>query len=484
MASFFGVDSSSSTQTEQLVEAYRKTQQKRIDDVQGKINTLERRSSFYRGLNSRINSLVSALDKFTAENASENFFSRKISSSDNTIVTASASEEADLGSYTIRVNQKASKDVLISDRLNIGDSFGEAAGTKTISFSINGNTKTYDIEFDGTETNEQALKKIASAINDDEDSEINAAYVKDTTSTGKISFTSKETGGSYDIEFTDSDVLAKLGLTTGALNPGAAGRTLANDTTAGYKTANDTDLNSEFELNGISITRDSNSVDDVVEGITFNLLKVQEADDPDVSLTTEIDSEAVKNFINPLLKAYNQVLELTGSSREIRRADSAVNSLQFNLRGASSLGLDSVADGVPKYIFEAGIESDSSGKLTLTDTEKLQELLEDDPQKVADLFLGSGGFAERVNSVIENLTGDNGLIKSRTLSLSGQIDSANDRLDSVKSRIDIQVNNLRKEYTDYLRTFYEAQSQYNLLSTFDTSSLSSGYGSLLGGGGQ
>jgi flagellar capping protein FliD len=155
--------------------------------------------------------------------------------------------------------------------------------------------------------------------------------------------------------------------------------------------------------------------------------------------------------------------------------------LQYSLRDIASTNLNTNdADSEPKCLSELGITIDSSGSMSVSDSDKLLEVLKSDPKKVSRIFIGEGGFVDKLQASIKPFEGETGLIKARTNSLNSQIDQTQKRTNDVSDRIDNQAENLRKQYTSYLQLLYKAQAQSNTLSTgggMDTS----GYNSLLGG---
>ena len=62
-------------------------------------------------------------------------------------------------------------------------------------------------------------------------------------------------------------------------------------------------------MDGINIENNSNAVDDVLEGVTFNLMGYQASSANDVSLTIATDIEAIKSTVEEFLTAYNNALE-------------------------------------------------------------------------------------------------------------------------------------------------------------------------------
>jgi flagellar hook-associated protein 2 len=480
MAELSSVVSSGGSQLDLLVDAYVRTQQPKVNQLQSKQNQLESRRNFFNTLNGRLNNIVTQLDKFSASAILDKFNAKSVTSSDATFITASSKGSSQLNSYSAKIERLASSDILISSQLSLTGAFGESAGSKSLGFIVNGETVTVNVEFDGTETNEQAMRKIVTAVNETTDLGINATFVKDSTSTGRISFSSTKSGAENSIDFNDSDVFAKIGLDKAALGAGTETRTLSSDSAAGFKTVNFNDLDSRFELNGITITRGTNTIDDVIDGITFNLLKVQEADANPISLKTEVNTKAVEDFIKPLLTAFNELLTLASQDKSIRRSDTAISSLIYTLRDtANSNQLPDAEEGVARFLSDIGVKFESNGTLSLTDTTKLKELLVKDPEQVANLFIGENAFIAKLQTAVEKFQGDDGLIKSRTSSLNSQIELAKKRNTELQSRIETQANNLRKEYKVYLETLYKAESQYSLLGTFNTNGMNSGYNTLL-----
>jgi len=467
------------SQTDMLVEAFRGTKQPQLDTLKQKKTDLERRLSFFNLLNTRLSSLNSALDKFTATNANDNFFKKTVSSSNADVLSASSSTGSLLGTNSVKVERLASNDMLISSRLNLTDEFGQS-GSKAINIKVGDETKTISVEFTGEETNEQAMRMIVKAINSTEDVNVQASFVKDTDSTGRISFTASNTGKSNSIEITGSDMLLTLGVRADQVNAGSDNRTLVNGASAGYKLANTDDLNSKISLNGIEVVRNSNSVEDALEGVTLNLNKIQAEEDSPVVLKTDIDTAGVETFINDILKGFNDLLTHVQSSKPIMRSDSGISSLQTTLRGLSSSAVSStLGEDSPRYLMEIGITVQDDGTLKLTDKDKLTSVLNDNPQKVADLFTSQDGFIAKIQNTIANLEGDSGLVKLRNKSINEQIDDVKNKTVTMQSRIDSQAESLRKEYNTYLKTFYEAQSQYNLLMTMPTSGASGDYYGLM-----
>jgi flagellar hook-associated protein 2 len=454
--------SGGSSQTELLVQSYRQTEQPKLNNLSSKKIELEQKLSFYSTLNSKLNVLITQLDNHSADNAVDKFFAKKSVSTDTAVLTASASKDAVLGISNVKVERLATNDILISDQLTLGNEFKQKAGTYDFDITINDDTFSVSVTLDGEETNEEAMQKVIKAVNSTEDITITAAYVKDTEETGRLTFTSNETGEDNRIQFNDkSKILKEFGFGPSLKQDGDS-RTEVTDKKAGYKTASAGQLDSQMEINGVKVTRNSNSIDDAMSGVTLSLNKPQDEDDLAVTVKTEVNSNAVDDFIKPLLDAYNDILKYLKEQKNTVRGDSTTTSLFSRFRNIVSTAVTSIAsDGDPRYLTEAGISIAKDGTLSITDYEELEGLLEDNPDKVANLFTSSDGFAAKIQGAIESLTGEDGLIRARTTSLNSQIDQTQDRFEEMQARIDRGAESLRKEYNSVLEAFYEAQAQYS-----------------------
>ena len=460
-----GLTDSAEPPVNALLDAYRRTQAKPINDLNARKSTLEKNQVYFNSLRSSLESLTDLLAEFGSSNISlDTFGSKKASSSDTSVVTAKADAGAFSGLTSIKVNRLATNDILVSDRLNATDASGYAAGTFSFDLTIGATTRTIDVTFDGTEDFQSALAKIANAVNAEDDLDVSAGVVFDTSSTVRLSLATSSEGAENRIEFSDTDsVLAPLGLDA-ALFADANNRTAFDDTSAGYRTSDSDELDASFQLNGINITRGSNVIDDVVEGLTFTLRKVQDAGDAAVTITSETDPDGVRNNLNPLLEKYNNLLEVLNNPEGDTGRDVALRSLRSSVRQAASSEL---TNGTFKYLSDIGITFDTDGKLRLSDLSALEDAVEQDAQAVADLV---SAFADNIDSRLGSLLGEDGLISARKDSISVQIRNIDRRVDTLEKRVDIQAEALRKQYESYQLIYSQAQAQFSLISSFSANS--------------
>jgi len=96
--------------------------------------------------------------------------------------------------------------------------------------------------------------------------------------------------------------------------------------TGDYRPKNpvDTSRDAIIVYNGIEITRESNTIDDVIPGVTLN---IQDVTDKPVKLTVEPDREAVKNAIIDFVGTYNRLMAEINIS--MRNDEAVLNEIQY-----------------------------------------------------------------------------------------------------------------------------------------------------------
>lgn len=457
-------NSSNMSQSDLLVQSFKRTQQPKVDALTTKKTTLEGRVSFINSLKSKLDSLNTQLDTFSLSTMNQKFKAKAMTSSDTSVATVSSDGDAAIGVNSLYVKRLASSDALITQRMNISDKFGLTAN------SININGFNVNVALDGTETNEQAMKKIVTAINNTKDITVSASFIKDTTTTGRITFASTSTGESNKVIFQDSTLAAKLGLTTSGLQSNSNTRYSTTGAGAFYKSTDPATLNSNVEINGLDVVRESNTISDLLSGVEINLLKPQDKDALPLTLNTSVGTTQVKELVQPLLDSYNDILNHLKSNPTQMRSDSSFSGLYSNLRSLPSQSITPLSGSSVSMLADAGIKADKNGNLSVSDTDKLTEALKSNPEAIANLFTGTNGLTSKLQTATSGLIGSDGLLVTRSLSLGKQIESIKKRTIDLEDRIDRQSVSLRKEYESSLKVYLQAQNQSNLLGTFPSSS--------------
>lgn len=170
--------------------------------------------------------------------------------------------------------------------------------------------------------------------------------------------------------------------------------TLAEDDGFTVNTTDATARDAQIVVENLIINKSSNSISDVIEGVTLNLQNVTSGSDT-VSVQVEDNKSGVKSKINSFISQYNTILTaLDGYQKwddEKKEGgplfgDGAVSSIKSSmgmLIGAISDGLDDTQ--TYKTLSQVGIEMGAGGKLSM-DSTKFDDALDDNFTEVIKLF--------------------------------------------------------------------------------------------------
>jgi flagellar hook-associated protein 2 len=213
-----------------------------------------------------------------------------------------------------------------------------------------------------------------------------ASIVRDTTS-GQTTYRLQITRAEGTLELRDdANVLQALGLVRG---------TFANEQQAAQ--------DARIILDGTAIERSSNSLDDVIEGVSIELTQA----DPGKALTLMVTSDpaSAADVVNTFVSAYNAVMDQLRAAQDydtdtqtggVLFGDSTALNLEYGLRSAVTRQVTALA-GDPALLSAIGITTDQNNRLVL-DTLKLQAALESDPEGVGNLL---GGRARASDARVE-----------------------------------------------------------------------------------
>ena len=160
-------------------------------------------------------------------------------------------------------------------------------------------------------------------------------------------------------------------------------------------------VDSRLAVDGNFVTRSTNSISDVIEGVTLDLFATTEST---VGASVEQDTTLIVEELQAFVDAYNAITEFVGGQFSGAGAaegaenaplsgDSTVLQMRNMLRGAMNTLIDPSVGGM-RGLFAVGIEVDRDGVFTL-DESKLTAALASDPSSVERLFMehGAGSVA-------------------------------------------------------------------------------------------
>ncbi len=443
---------------DQLVEAERAPKENRLDTRTQKAELL---ISAYGTLKSAITELRLPMRQLSAP---DNLKAFSATSSNEDVSVTVDSTKASRGTYNVNVLSLAQSQSLASSTFADRDSTSVGTG----SFTISSGDKSATLTIDGSNN---TLQGLADEINE---AGIGvSAGVIDTGSGFRLVLSSEETGeaNAISVSVTDDD----------GNNDDAAGLSqfVFNDTTQNMQetiAAKD----AKVEINGIEITRSTNSFTDVIDGLSFEA----KAEGVTSTIKVEQDFGAVADRVGAFVEKFNAlqttIKGLSGFNAEtgqggILSGDTTIRSIQAQLRNVLGRVVPGLENASIRTLADVGITTDyETGGLSF-DRAKFEEQLKKNPDDVTALFaeqgrtssadvefLGSGSGTTRGNYAI-NITQaatQGGVLGDSALTDGVVIDSTNDEIEfTVDGSTNFTIQLSQQTYASAADLVAEIQSQ-------------------------
>lgn len=283
---------------------------------------------------------------------------------------------------------------------------------------------------------------------------VSATAFSPSTGLTQISLTSKNSGSGFKIEDLSDlsgGVLAEFGLNFGSSRTTFVQNESGIDT-AGY--VYDTSLlNSKVAFNGLNIERNSNSISDLVTGVTLNLKSVMSVDDNDVSVDIANDVAAVKTKIEEFITSFNDIYSYIKTNtksidgvRSVLIGDASASSLLNLLSSTAYSPISGLGTGTINSLTEMGITFDINTGLSITDSNQLNSALEDNIEEVEQTFNSDSGIAANLYNKLLPYTGYSGYLTSRKNTIDDNIEYIDDSITRIQTKIEKDSDILRNRY--------------------------------------
>ena len=392
-------------------------------------NTQQTKISAYGRLQSAMDRLQESM---TALNDTSTF-RQQTSTVTGEGVSANAGETANAGRYDINVTQLAKGGSVASNSVAMDQVLTTAATTLTIDFGAtytNGSfdagaaplsSYSLDIAADST------LEDVRDQINADAESGVTASIVNDGTGY-RLALSSKETGKEASV--VGFSGLDQLTMDSATLRPGQ---------------------DAELEVNGIAITGTTNRIEGAIQGVTLDISAVSESP---VSLVIERDEASLKETIEEFVSTYNEVRStidrMTAFNGEGETAgellgDRTVRTIENRIRRDIT---DSLGNGDLNRLAQIGIDIDERGRLQIDET-TLDEAIATNVEGLTSFFAGEteeGGFAGRLNTTLESITADDGIIQVSVDSAERRIENLDERIARTELSIERNIERYRSQF--------------------------------------
>jgi flagellar hook-associated protein 2 len=332
----------------------------------------------------------------------------KATPSDTSVFTASASSIAIAGVYSLDAITKLAQSQKLAATGQASSTATIGNGTLTFDFgAITGGTfdaatgkytgATFTSSGAGTklvtiDATNNSLQGIRDAINTAKIG-VTATIINDGgASPYRLALTSDSIGKANSIKVSVTGDAALSNLL--AHDPGNnTGQSLAETVTA---------QNAEFKVDGVSVSKASNTVTDVIQGVTLNLQKTTATP---VNLTVARDNATIKSSVESFVKAYNDLNKIlkdisaynpetkTGS---ILQGDSTVRMLQSKMHSVLNTPVGNTG-GSLSTLSQIGVSFQKDGTLVL-DASKLNAAITSNFSDIASLFAATGKASDSLIS--------------------------------------------------------------------------------------
>ncbi|WP_187860335.1 flagellar filament capping protein FliD [Helicobacter pylori] len=236
---------------------------------------------------------------------------------------------------------------------------------------------------------------------------------------------------------------------------------------------------SAFTYNGVSITRPTNEVNDVISGVNITLEQTTEPNKPAI-ISVSRDNQAIIDSLSEFVKAYNELIpKLDEDTRydadtkiagifngvgDIRAIRSSLNNV-FSY----SVHTDNGVESLMKY----GLSLDDKGVMSL-DEAKLSSALNSNPKATQDFFYGSDskdmggreihqeGIFSKFNQVIANLIdGGSAKLKIYEDSLDRDAKSLTKDKENAQELLKTRYNIMAERFAAYDSQISKANQKFN-----------------------
>ncbi len=353
-------------------------------------------------------------------------------------IKATTSASALPGSYRVEVSQLATSGTLASTRVTDRDTALDLQGATAIRLEFGG-ADAVDIDI----APGSSLSAIRDAINANKDAGVNATIINDGQGY-RLALSSKNTGADASIaSFSFGDTSQSPEVTVaGPFAEDAATKRAGEDAV--------------LTVNGIAISSANNQIEGAIQGVTLNLAELSIADGETATSTVNVERDTLKQreAINDFVKAFNDLKgtigKLTSFNGDSETAgelvgDSTVRTIESRLRSVLTGG---VAGGELSTLNQLGITLQRDGTLEMDD-DTISDLVANNPQALSDFFVGGeagNGLAAQLDSTVERMLGDNGVVKLAISGAENRVKSLDERFERMEVTIERTISRYRTQF--------------------------------------
>jgi flagellar hook-associated protein 2 len=215
--------------------------------------------------------------------------------------------------------------------------------------------------------------------------------------------------------------------------------------------------NAQATINGLPITSESNTLSDVMDGVTLTL---KQTTSTPANITVAQDTAAISKGVSDFISAYNNVVSTIRVQTLYDEASKTAGPLQGDstARGLLSqmrnlITSDSTATSSFSRLFDMGIVTNTDGTLKMTSSkfnDAMASKLGDMQKYFAnsdDVVAANNGMGQRIKNLASQILDTNGAIANSTDGLKATIKRNTTKIDSINDRASLFEARLRQQYT-------------------------------------
>lgn len=398
-----------------------------------------------------LNTLMDTFQKSVSKLSSDTVFLGRSVSGSSTAVSISASAGSDVQSFSLSNVVTAKGDIWHSPIAATSKTTAlvpAPVGANQLSIGIGTNTPIL-IDYSDTTT----LEQLAAAINNTAGTQVTASILQTGASSYELVVKSDGVGANQNITFGDSGtLLTTLGMDT----PAAQILPPASD--------------ASFDYNGITITRPTNEITDLLNGVTISL-KQDQTTSSTISITqnkTEISTE-----MSLLVQSYNtlvsNIADMTAYDKAagkvgIFNGDNYIKSITRELNKVMTS-----VDSSGKSLIDYGIDLDQNGIMSF-DSTVFDAKLAEDPTSLQNFFSGSytnsvdtPGLFDTLYDKMNSYTSSNKSLDTYQANLNKTLEKLNKDRAAMTLRLDTRYEIMSKQFGAYDAIISKINSQFSSL---------------------
>jgi len=411
MATISGISTQStgtSIDVNSIVSQLMQAEQTPVKRLDTQVASYQAQLTAYGSLQGAVSGLQSAVSGLASASS---LLALKAAPSDTSVLSATAFTTATPGNYSIEVTTLAQQQKLVATGQT---SVSTAIGTGTLSFdfgtidigtgSFNSTTGKYTgagfassgaaAKTVAIDSSNHTLSGIRDAINA-ANIGVTASIVNDGgTAPYRLVLTSGSTGSASSVRISGGDAgLSALLAHDPSTAPGSGTQNLSESLTA---------RDAQLKVDGLAVTKASNSISDVIPGVTLNLVKPNK--DAPINLAVGRDTASVQSAVKGFVDGYNAFVKsikgLTGYDATAGKAgplqgDPTARNIDTSVRRILSAGV--AGAGGYTSLSQLGVSFQKDGTLALA-LGKLQSAITTSAADVAAVFAQTGRTSDSLIS--------------------------------------------------------------------------------------